>query len=299
MSAESDGLPYLIVDRYAARTLVVQFGPFSTVAKQFKSMIVEALCKVSGCERILERESSNEARAEMPNWIVGAGETNLEIVENDLRFNVDIASGHKTGFYLDQADNRGLFRQYLRRHNSKTVLDLCAYTGAFSVAALAAGASHVTSVESSQAASAQCVEHVQRNFGDAALRQRHTVVTESTFDHLRKLNSEGTLFDAIVLDPPKFAQSKQHVEKACHALQVSSCFYLVPLILQPDCLGFESKSDALFGAKWLVVHIQLQRSDIARSLLQSRCQFSNVLFFILVLLLLSIFNEIIVILMMA
>ncbi|MBU6436836.1 MAG: class I SAM-dependent methyltransferase [Betaproteobacteria bacterium] len=141
-------------------------------------------------------------------------DTLVQFAENGLRFEVDIATGHKTGFYLDQRDNRALFARVVRQARLERVLNCYCYTGGFSLAALAGGARHVTSVDSSAPALEQARRHVALNGFDAAACTFLDADVNATLRHLR---TEHQLFDAIVLDPPKFAPSAAHTERAARA----------------------------------------------------------------------------------
>jgi 23S rRNA (cytosine1962-C5)-methyltransferase len=212
---EADGLPGLIVDRYGD-TLCVQI--LSAAAERWKGVITEALMRASGALRLYERSDANvrglEGLPSRSGWLVGEGDTEVVIREHDWRFRVDVAAGHKTGFYLDQRDNRRLFAEAVRQFGYARVLNCFSYTGGFSVAALAGGASLVASVDSSAPALALADAHVALNGFDAA---RHRTLDADVNRSLRELIDRGERFDAIVLDPPKFAPSAAHAERAARA----------------------------------------------------------------------------------
>ncbi len=140
---ESDGLPGLIVDRYGD-TLVAQF--LSAGVERWKAVIADALLAETGLQRLYERSDASARQLEglepATGWLRGEGATELTITEHDWRLTLDIATGHKTGFYLDQRDSRHKFSQYARRLGFQRVLNCYCYTGGFSVAALAGGAAH-------------------------------------------------------------------------------------------------------------------------------------------------------------
>ncbi len=138
----------------------------------------------------------------------------MTIREHDWRFTVDIAHGHKTGFYLDQRDNRRRFADTVRHFGARRVLNCYCYSGGFSVAALAGGAGHVLSVDSSAPALARAEAHVQANGFSAA---RHSTLDADVNATLRAQLEQGASFDAIVLDPPKFAPTVAHAERAARA----------------------------------------------------------------------------------
>jgi 23S rRNA (cytosine1962-C5)-methyltransferase len=212
---ESDGLPGLIVDRYAD-TLVVQF--LSAGADRWKEAIADALCRASGLTRLYERSEASvreiEGLAPQTGWLRGDGPTQVSIHEHAWQFEVDIAHGHKTGFYLDQRDNRRHFAETVRHFALKRVLNCYCYTGGFSVAALAGGAEHVLSVDSSAPALARAEAHVRMNGFDVA---RHATLDADVNATLRAQIERGERFDAIVLDPPKFAPTVAHAERAARA----------------------------------------------------------------------------------
>jgi 23S rRNA (cytosine1962-C5)-methyltransferase len=212
---ESDGLPGLIVDRYGD-TLVAQF--LSAGAERWKAQLAEALMKETGLARLYERSDTNarslEGLAPAAGWLRGEGPTGLTIRENDWTLTLDIATGHKTGFYLDQRDSRRKFAGYARRLGLQRVLNCYCYTGGFTVAALAGGAAHVTSIDSSAPALERARAHVALNGFEAA---RADFVDADVNASLRRFIEEGLTFDAIVLDPPKLAPTAAHAERAARA----------------------------------------------------------------------------------
>ena len=212
---EADGLPGLIVDRYAD-TLVAQF--LCAGAERWKPVIAEALCRVSGLARLYERSDASvrgiEGLAPQTGWLHGDGATEVTIREHDWQFTVDVAHGHKTGFYLDQRDNRRRFAETVQHFGLQRVLNCYCYTGGFSVAALAGGAAQVLSVDSSAPALARAEAHVLANGFGAA---RHATLDADVNATLRAQIEQGASFDAIVLDPPKFAPTVAHAERAARA----------------------------------------------------------------------------------
>jgi 23S rRNA (cytosine1962-C5)-methyltransferase len=212
---EADGLPGLVVDRYAD-VLCVQFG--AAGVERWKGAIVDALAAECGTRRIYERSDAHvrglEGLEPRTGWLLGEGATDVEIREHAWRFRVDVAHGHKTGFYLDQRENRRRFGELVRRTGSRRVLNAYSYTGGFGVAALAGGAEHVTSVDSSAPALERAVEHVALNGHDAA---RHEARDADVNRTLRAAIDAGERWDAIVLDPPKLAPTAAHAERAARA----------------------------------------------------------------------------------
>jgi len=212
---ESDGLPGLIVDRYAD-TLVAQF--LSSGAERWKSVLTDALLAATGLSKVYERsDASGRAREGLPEqagWLRGSGNTDLVLREHDWRLALDIASGHKTGFYLDQRDSRKKFADYTRRLSFGSVLNCYCYTGGFTVAALTGGASHVTSIDSSGVALEKAAANAALNGFDSS---RTAFMDADVNASLRQFVAENRTFDAIVLDPPKLAPTIAHAERAARA----------------------------------------------------------------------------------
>jgi 23S rRNA (cytosine1962-C5)-methyltransferase len=212
---EADGLPGLIVDRYAD-TLSVQF--LSAGVERWKNAIADMLLKATGLTRLYERSDASTRSLEgLPSttgWLRGEGPSEVTIHEHGWQLTLDVAEGHKTGFYLDQRDSRKLFADTVRHFGYQRVLNCYCYTGGFSVAALAGGAGHVTSVDSSAPALARATAHVALNGFDVA---RHTALDADVNQTLRDALKQGQRFDAIVLDPPKFAPTAAHAERAARA----------------------------------------------------------------------------------
>jgi 23S rRNA (cytosine1962-C5)-methyltransferase len=231
---ESDGLPGLIVDRYAD-TLSAQF--LSVGAERWKAVIADALLAATGLTRLYERSDPNvrtlEGLEPTAGWLRGDGTTELTIHEHDLKLTLDVAEGHKTGFYLDQRDNRQIFAETVRRLGLKRVLNCYCYTGGFSVAAFAGGAAHVTSIDSSAPALARTSAHVALNGFDAT---RHETLDADVNRSLRAMLERGERFDAIVLDPPKFAPTAAHAERAARAYKDIN--RLAFMLLAPDGVLF-------------------------------------------------------------
>lgn len=212
---EADGLPGLIVDRYGD-TLVAQF--LSAGAERWKDVLADALLAETGLSRLYERSDASarglEGLPEVTGWLRGQGPTGLVLREHDWRLGLDIAQGHKTGFYLDQRDSRKRFSDHARRLQFQRVLNCYCYTGGFTVAALSGGAAHVTSIDSSGPAIEQARANVALNGFDAA---RTEFLDADVNASLRRFVEEGRTFDAIVLDPPKFAPTVAHAERAARA----------------------------------------------------------------------------------
>lgn len=212
---ESDGLPGLIVDRYGD-TLVAQF--LSSGAERWKAVLADALLATTGLTKLYERSDASgralEGLPEVGGWLRGGGPVELVLREHDWQLAVNIATGHKTGFYLDQRDSRQKFADYTRRLKFERVLNCYCYTGGFTVAALSAGAAHVTSIDSSAAALEKAAANVTLN-GFAP--ERATFMDADVNACLRQFGAQGQTFDAIILDPPKFAPTVAHAERAARA----------------------------------------------------------------------------------
>ncbi len=212
---ESDGLPGLIVDRYGD-TLVAQFT--SAGMERWKDVIADALLAATGKTALYERSDASsralEGLPEATGWLRGDGPLELILREHDWQLAINIATGHKTGFYLDQRDSRKRFADYARRLKFERVLNCYCYTGGFTVAALTGGAAHVTSIDSSGPALEKAAANVALNGFDAS---RATFMDADVNASLRQFGAEGRTFDAIVLDPPKFAPTAAHAERAARA----------------------------------------------------------------------------------
>ena len=212
---EADGLPGLIVDRYRD-VLVAQF--LSAGTERWKSALADVLLAATGCNRLYERSDSGvrglEGLPPVAGWLRGEGATEVTIREHDWQLTLDVAEGHKTGFYLDQRDNRARFAQWVRQFGLQRVLNCYCYTGGFTVAALAGGAGQVTSVDSSAPALERAARHVALNGFEAT---RATFADADVNAFLRERLKDGTRYDAIVLDPPKFAPTAAHAERAARA----------------------------------------------------------------------------------
>jgi len=210
--AESDGLPGLIVDRYGD-VLVLQ--SLTAGAEFWKETFANILVEETGIETIYERSDADVRELEGLQPIVGplrgTPPNQIIITEHALRYTVNLASGHKTGFYLDQRANRLRVRELAQ---GRDVLDCFCYTGGFSVNALAGGAKSVLSVDSSADALNLCRENVALNNLPVT---RHSSLEGDVFQLLRKFRDEGRSFDMVILDPPKFAPTSAQVEKAARA----------------------------------------------------------------------------------
>ena len=207
---ESDGLPGLIVDRYAD-WLVVQC--LTAGAEAWKPQIVSALVELTGISQVYERSDVDvrrlEGLEEQSGLLAGlADPERVCIQENDLKFLVNIRTGQKTGFYLDQRYNRRRLGQLAA---GRQVLNCFCYTGAFSAYALAGGATEVLSIDSSADALLAGQENIRIN---DLPELKATWLEGDVFQLLRKLRDQARAFDLIVLDPPKFAPTAAQAEQA-------------------------------------------------------------------------------------
>ena len=208
---ESDGLPGVVADRYAD-TVVLQL--LSAGAERWRGAIADALAALPGIRRVIERSDADVRNLEglQPQSGLLRGEPAagpLIVREHGLDFAVDAEQGHKTGFYLDQRDNRLLLRGLAK---DQAVLDCFCYSGGFALNALAGGAKSVTAIDSSGPALAAAQANAGRN------KQKGAQWLEAdVFQTLRKFRDGGRKFDLIVLDPPKLAPTAAHAEKAARA----------------------------------------------------------------------------------
>lgn len=210
INSEADGLPGVIADQYGA-WIVCQFTTVG--AERWKGVVVDTLQRLSGCSGVYER-SDMEAREreglpQSTGLLAGVEPPELiEMHEGECRFHVNLREGHKTGFYLDQRDNRALIMRYA---NNSDVLNAFSYTGGFGIAAVAAGAATVTHVDLSE----QALELARSNTAlNTCEVENSTFIKGDVFEVLRKFRDQGRSFDLIVLDPPKFADSKARLMKA-------------------------------------------------------------------------------------
>ena len=208
--AESDGLPGVIVDRYGD-TLILQLS--TAGADCHRDAIVAALVETSGCRRIFERSDADvralEGLPERTGPLYGdMPPAEIEIREHGMRFVVDVIGGQKTGFYLDQRDNRERMRGLAA---GREVLNCFSFTGAFSLACQAGGAKSVLSIDSSAAA----LELAKRNASlNDSVSGNLVWMQADAFQALRSLRDQARSFDLIVLDPPKFAPTARHAAAA-------------------------------------------------------------------------------------
>jgi len=210
---ESDGLPGVIADRYG-NVVVLQL--LSAGAERWRAAIAAALADATGVRCVYERSDADVRQLEgLPprtGAISGVLPRPVTIFEGGLCYTVDVVSGQKTGFYLDQRDNRALIRKLAP---GRRMLNAFCYTGGFTLAALAGGAQSVLSIDSAADALGLAQENVARNPAIAAARAEWR--DANVFAELRTLRDAGAAYDLIVLDPPKFAPTAAHAERAARA----------------------------------------------------------------------------------
>jgi 23S rRNA (cytosine1962-C5)-methyltransferase len=217
VNAEGDELSGLVVDRYAD-VLVVEIA--NSGLEKLKALIVEAL-REAVSPRIIYFKNDLPARkiehlSTEPEW-EGEGEPRTVIEENDLRFEVDPREGQKTGFFLDQRDNRAMARELAA---GRSVINLFSYTGAFGVYAAAGGAKEVENVD----VSAGAIELARRNheLNGTADRARFTV--GDAFGYVRERGAAGQKAGLLICDPPAFAKSRNEVERAARGYKDVNLF---------------------------------------------------------------------------
>ena len=212
VNGESDGLPGVVADLFGS-TLVVQL--MSAGAERWRDFWGPALMELTGATSVYERSDAEVRALEgLPSRVgplAGSPPPMSRIVEDGIAYDVDVARGQKTGFYLDQRDNRLLARELAR---DAEVLNGFCYTGGFSLSALRGGAKHVTSLDTSEEALELARHNVGINSFDPA---RAEWLAADVFSQLRKYRDQGKRFGLIVLDPPKFAPTEKHVPNAARA----------------------------------------------------------------------------------
>lgn len=236
--SESDYLPGLIVDKYAGH-LAVQV--LTSGIQNLLPVIIDELQRLLDPESIFDKSdaSSRDHEGLETQNVVLAGShppDRVEVKENGIRYNINIAEGQKSGFYCDQRDNRKIVASHAK---GKKVLDCFSYTGGFTLNCLENGAASVTCVDSSVLAIDTLKENIKLNNFDTA---KVTAIPSDVNKQLRKFKDDGELFDIIVLDPPKYAPSRSALDKASRAykdLNRLAMLLLVPggLLATYSCSG--------------------------------------------------------------
>lgn len=210
---EADFLPGLVVDKFAD-VLVVE--SLALGIDRFKEMIIDILKELMEADGIhirgvYERSDAKvreqEGMERYKGFIGAPFDTKVEIVENGVRYYVDVKDGQKTGFFLDQKYNR---RAAAKLCKGARVLDCFTHTGSFALNAGMAGAVHVTGVDASELGVAQARENAALN----GLEDRVEFICEDVFDLLPRLEKQGEKFDVVILDPPAFTKSRSSIKKA-------------------------------------------------------------------------------------
>ena len=273
ISAEADGLPGLIVDKYDD-TLVMQC--LTTGIDRRKKLLANILAELLNPTGILERSDVDVRRKENLPLVSGllwgqVAVNNLIIMENGLQFFVDLTTGHKTGFYLDQRDNRALVCQS-RFTAGKEILNVFAYTGGFAVYAAAAGAQSITNID----VSIPALELAEQNLALNNLeRPSDEYIAGDAFEVLRYFRDNQRQFDVIIMDPPKFAHSQRDIKNAARGYKDLN--WLALRLLRPggllatfSCSGLVTPDlfqKILFGAaldaqrKVQIMHFMTQGAD--------------------------------------
>lgn len=213
IAAESDGLPGVTIDRYQ-NFFVCQL--LSAGAEYNKQAIVDALVECFPDCNIYERSDVAVRKKEGLKETTGVlhGEMppkSVVIEENGVKISVDIVGGHKTGFYLDQRDSRQQAMKYVK---DKEVLNCFSYTGGFGLYALKGGAKRVINADVSQPALDTAKYNAELNEFDIS-KKRAVFLNADVFKLLREYRDQGTQFDVVIMDPPKFAESKAQLNGAC------------------------------------------------------------------------------------
>ncbi|MEJ6518602.1 class I SAM-dependent methyltransferase [Shewanella bicestrii] len=211
IAAESDGLPGITIDKYA-NVLVCQL--LSMGADVWRDTIVDVLAELYPDCAIYERSDVDSRKKEGLASTMGLlhgtlPEMPVIIEENGIKIAVDVTKGHKTGFYLDQRDNRAMAARFVK---GKSVLNCFCYTGTFGLYAAKAGAASIENVD----VSALALDTARLNMQVNGLNDDNVHYNEAdVFKLLRQYRDEGKTFDVIVLDPPKFADNKSQLNGAC------------------------------------------------------------------------------------
>ncbi|EGQ8022928.1 class I SAM-dependent methyltransferase [Vibrio vulnificus] len=213
IAAESDGMPGVTIDRYQ-NFFVCQL--LSAGAEHQKQNIVDALIEVFPDCNVYERSDVSVRKKEGLQETTGVlhGEMppkSVVIEENGVKISVDIVGGHKTGFYLDQRDSRQQAMKYVQ---DKEVLNCFSYTGGFGLYALKGGAKRVINADVSQPALDTAKFNAELNAFDIS-KKRAVFLNADVFKLLREYRDQGTKFDVVIMDPPKFAESKAQLNGAC------------------------------------------------------------------------------------
>lgn len=243
INAESDGIPGLVVDVFQDWAVM---QALTAGAERWKHAVADILMQLTGCKGVYERSDVEVRKKEGLMLTTGllVGEelpAHIDIVEEGRHYRIDPYQGHKTGFYLDQRDNRSLLQHYAK---DKTVLNCFSYTGGFSMAALQGGAEKVINIDASQPA-LDIAEQTRELNGFAPERLQN--ICGDVFKLLRQYRDEGRQFDVIVLDPPKFAENRHQLEKAARGYKDIN--WLGFKLLKPGGLLFTFSCSGLMSSE--------------------------------------------------
>jgi 23S rRNA (cytosine1962-C5)-methyltransferase len=204
--SEGDFIPGLVIDNYAGHYVLQCLTRGIDVMKK---TIVDMVCEMQSPLSIYERSDYSgrklEGLPEFSGQLYGTTPDTVDIIEHDVHYPVDIRGGQKTGFFLDQRENRHLIKELSK---DKTILNLFSYTGGFTMAALSGGAASTVSVDISAKASAEAESIYSQN----AFTKPSVFITEDVFNYIRSASIDE---DIIIIDPPAFAKSKADVNRAC------------------------------------------------------------------------------------
>jgi 23S rRNA (cytosine1962-C5)-methyltransferase len=258
--SEGDGLPGLVVDRYAD-VLVMQIH--TAGMERLRPLLIESLLQETGAKGILLRNDSQSRRREgleVEEPVVVAGEVpeRIDVHENGVKFSVDVWQGQKTGFFLDQRDKREALQKYTR---NKRVLNCFCYTGAFSVyAALTDSQTRVTSVD----ISAPAIDAARAQFALNGLdAQQHEFLVADVFEYLEEAQKNSEQFDVVILDPPAFAKSQSARSQALKAYRRLNTLGIQ--VLRPGGILFTCSCSGVIGMDDLLGSVSLSSQRFHRS----------------------------------
>lgn len=265
--AEADQLPGVIADQYG-KTIVLQV--LSLGMERWLELIADTL--IAACQPdnlILQHEESIRIKEGLPLYrkvYYGQDPGQIEILENGLKLQIDLASGQKTGYFLDQKANHAVLRQYVA---GKTVLDCFTYIGGFALNAAAGGASQITAVDISEAA----IDIARHNAQLNGLADQMTWIAANAFDYLREAGHRHDHYDVIILDPPAFAKNHAAQKAAIRGykeINLSALRLLAPggilathscSFHMPESLFIETVLAAARDARRTVRIIEVRRQD--------------------------------------
>ncbi|MFP5519842.1 MAG: class I SAM-dependent rRNA methyltransferase [Bdellovibrionia bacterium] len=207
-NGEGDGMPGLIIDIYNSVAVIKHDHPHMEKIWNHQNLVAQLREAFPQLTCVYLKRKNKEEEKGVALW--GALPAEVQFLENDLFFASNIRDAAKTGFFLDQRDNRQIIRQFAK---DKKVLNLFSYTGGFSIYAAAGGAQHVTSVDIAKVA----IEAVQRNFEINNLRTAHEDIAIDAFKFVETEIQKKSLYDLVITDPPSFAPNEKSVPQATAA----------------------------------------------------------------------------------